>query len=414
MIRIIYQIMKNTPLFTFLLVCTLNLFSQTSFEKGYFINNSGEQIECLIKNLDLLYNPKSFIYKLTKNSSENKASITDVKEFGIYKISKYRRYNVKIDRSSENSDELSLTRSAEFNNDQLFLKVLLEGKASLYEYSESGLFRFFYKIDNVEQLIFKSYLSKDRFTIKRNERYKQQIVENLKCSDIKENRVKNLKYNSSSLIKLFEDYNKCKNTAFVNYTKNNTKKSDSQFNLSLNVSTNFLGFSILQAGFDEKFNDKVGLSFGVEAEYIMGFNNNKWAFVINPNYLTYSSIYNDLNERVTKADNSATINYSAIDIPIGMRHYMYLNNKSKFFINAFLVPNFTMKSKIRSINDVVNIRLDYDIKTDVNYAIGMGYKYNNKFSIELRTYTARDLINNFVTVESSLNSTSIVLGYTFF
>ncbi|WP_159947505.1 porin family protein [Polaribacter septentrionalilitoris] len=406
--------MKKTPLFTFLLVCTLNLFSQTSFEKGYFINNSGEKIECLIKNLDLLNNPKSFVYKLTKDSSENIATISNVKEFEIYKISKYERHTVKIDRSSENSNELSLTRKVKFTDEQLFLKVLLKGKASLYKYSEPGLLRFFYEIDDIKQLVFKSFLSSDRFTIKKNERYKQQILDNLKCSDIKENRIKKLEYKSSKLVKLFEDYNNCENANFVNYIKENTKKYKAQFNLSLNANVNLLGFSISELGFSASFNNKLALSLGVEAEYVLGFNNNKWAIVINPNYLSYSSMYDDLTDRITKADNSATINYSTIDVPIGIRHYIYLNDKSKFFVNTFLVSNFTMKSEIRSIGTNVNKPLNYDIETDMNYAFGVGYKYNNKFSIELRTYTARDLLNQFASKESSFNSTSVILGYTIF
>lgn len=406
--------MKKTIVLIFFLINYINYYSQTSFEKGYFIKNSGEKIECLIKNLDLLYNPKSIVYKLTKNSSEKKATINDVKEFEIYKISKYQRHTVKMDRSSENSVDLSLTRRVEFNEEQLFLKVLLEGKASLFEYSESGLLRFFYKIENVEQLVFKSYLSSDRFTIKKNERYKQQILDNLKCSDIKENRIKKLEYKSSKLIKLFEDYNNCENATFVNYIKKNTKKSTSQFNLSLNANANFLGFSISQPGFNESFNSKIALGFGVEAEYVMGFNNNKWAIVVNPSYLSYSSEYNDLTERITEADNSATINYTAIDIPIGVRYYMYLNDNSKFFVNTFLVPNFTMESEIRSIGTIVNRPLNFDIKTNINYAFGVGYKYNNKFSVELRSYSVRDLISNFITIGSSFNATSIILSYTIF
>ncbi|WP_298764295.1 outer membrane beta-barrel protein [uncultured Polaribacter sp.] len=406
--------MKKIIFITLINFYSISFYCQNSFEKGYFINNSDERIECYIKHLDLLYNPDNIIYKLSLNGKKNTATIENVKEFEIYKISKYERHTVKIDRSSENYKELSLNKKVKFTDEQLFLKVLIKGKASLYKYAEPGLLRFFYKTENIEQLVFKSYSSADRFTIKKNERFKQQILNNLKCSDIKKNRVIKLEYKSSKLIKLFEDYNNCENATFVNYTKENTKKSKAQFNLGINANANFFGFSISQPRFNESFDNKIALGFGVEAEYVMGFNNNKWAIVVNPSYLSYSSMYNDLTERITEADNSATINYSAIDIPIGLRYYMYLNDKSKFFVNSFYVPNFTMESEIRSIAAIVNRPLNFDIKTNINYAFGVGYKYNNKLSVELRYYSARDLTTNFVTIESSFNATSIILSYNIF
>ena len=148
--------------------------------------------------------------------------------------------------------------------------------------------------------------------------------------------------------------------------------------------------------------------------HIIGFNNNKWAFIIEPNYVNYSSKYNDTTERITDANNSAIINYRAIDLPIGLRHYVFLNKNSKLFINGVIVPNLTLKSEIRSINENVNNPLDFDGESDFNYALGLGYKYKDKFNIELRYSTARDLINQFAGIDSSLGSIAVILGYTLF
>ena len=45
-------------------IISLKGFSQIKFENGYFINNSDEKIECLIKNKDWDDNPVKFNYKL--------------------------------------------------------------------------------------------------------------------------------------------------------------------------------------------------------------------------------------------------------------------------------------------------------------------------------------------------------------
>ena len=78
---------------------------------------------------------------------------------------------------------MTYDKNPTFQEEQLFLKVLIEGKASLYEYVEVGLQRYFYTVDssNIEQLVFKSY-KVDRDLVAKNNMYKQQLYNDLKCS----------------------------------------------------------------------------------------------------------------------------------------------------------------------------------------------------------------------------------------
>ena len=401
--------MKKHLILTIALITYLNSFAQSSFKKGFFIKNSGEKIECLIEDLDLLYNPKSFTYKTSENSKEIKAFIDDVELFEIYNVAKYERHTLEIDRSSQQINKLSLTRKVKFNTEQLFLKFLVEGKASLYHYTEPNLSRFFYSNndDKVRQLVYKSYLTESG-DIKKNQKFRQQLLDNFYCENT--NKIKTLRYRKSDLSDFFIDYNNCVASNFTDYTFKNVKTSKSQFNFNVRVGFNVLSFEIKTITFETKTVSR----FGLELEYIIGFNNNKWAFIIEPNYVNYSSKYNDTTERITDANNSAIINYRAIDLPIGLRHYVFLNKNSKLFINGVIVPNLTLKSEIRSINENVNNPLDFDGESDFNYALGLGYKYKDKFNIELRYSTARDLINQFAGIDSSLGSIAVILGYTLF
>ncbi len=115
--------MKKLLLALFTLILSVNSSAQINFEKGYFINNSGDKTECLIKNIDWKNNPTEFLYKLLENDTPKTATIEMVKEFGINNISKYSRANVNIDRSSEMADKLSTNKSPVFNEEQLFLKT---------------------------------------------------------------------------------------------------------------------------------------------------------------------------------------------------------------------------------------------------------------------------------------------------
>lgn len=121
-----------------IMIISFNAIAQISFEKGYFISNNNQKIECLIKNMDWKDNPTKFLYKLEEDQNSKTATIQTVKEFGINNVSKYVRFSVSIDRSSENINELSDSRSPIFNNEILFLKTLVEAKASLYYYEASN------------------------------------------------------------------------------------------------------------------------------------------------------------------------------------------------------------------------------------------------------------------------------------
>jgi hypothetical protein len=394
-----------------LLFLTLTYFTnyaQTKFEKGYFINNSGERIECFIKNLDLLNSPKDFTYKLSETSKPYKATIHDAKVFEIYDIVKYERHTVDIDRSSELYYEISATRKAEFEEEQLFLKVLIEGKASLYHYAETNLSRFFYKNinSNLEQLVYKSYKENFDFDIKKNERYKQQLMNNLNCNNLKKTKFTNLKYQKNSLINFFIDYNKCIDAKYINYDIKKTKESKSYFNLNIrpgiNTSTVFSENGTSQIR-NLDYGTKTTARLGLELELVLGFNNNKWALIVEPTYQSYFSETEDSLNR------KKTINYTSIDIPFGIRHYMFLNDTSKFFINALIITDFPFNSEV----DVDNSNR-FEIDSVLNYGIGLGYKYNDRYSIEFKLISSRELLGNFFRFNVGYRSVSVILGYTIF
>lgn len=398
--------MKNSFFITVFIFINSNLFSQMSFEKGYFIKNSDEKVECFIKNKDLLYNPKNFTYKLTPSSEEVTLTIEDVKLFEIYDIVKYESHDVKIDRSSELLNQVSNSKKVEFNSERLFLKVLIEGEASLYQYSESNFLRFFFKknTSEVEQLVFKSFRSAYSTVLKKNEYFKQQLLNNLICEKIKTGKIKALKYRKSDLTDFFVLYNTCANSKMINYTVENLKKSKSILNTNIKAGVNFSSFFLagdISRIRDLKFENQLTLRLGFELEYVMPFNNNKWALIVEPTYNTsYKAAKEDTVGRETK------IEYTIIEIPFGLRHYMFLNENSKFFVNSSLVFDIPLNSEITGENN-------FEVSSVLNYSLGIGYKFKDKISLEFRTFTKRDLLGYF-TRTGDFSSSSLVIGYTLF
>ncbi len=393
-------------IFTLILLPLHAIIAQISYEQGYYIDNTGQKIKGQIKNLDWKNNPTEFDFKAQPDGESTTFTKTYAQEFGLPGKLKYRRANVKIDKSSSSLSTMDKDRNPKFVEEQLFLKCLVEGKASLYRYVSGNLSRFFYRIggDSIKPLIYKTYLVKDNKGIAKNERYKQQLLNDLKCSSITEGTIENLSYKNKDLERIFVKYNECSNAEFTQYEK---KKKQDLFNLNIRIGLNYTNLDIQRFSdygeiTETKLDAKTSLKVGLEAEYILPFNKNKWAMMAEPTYQYYSS-------EKTIGDGEAKIDYKSIELPIGLRYYMFLNPNSKIFINASYVFDFAFKSTID-----FEYGTDLQIQSRSNLALGVGYKFMDKYSLELRYGLNREILSNYSSYTSDYKSLSLLVGYTLF
>ena len=407
---------KNVALILIILAFSLKGYSQIIFEKGYFINNSNQKIECLIKNNDWKNNPETFEYKLSENSEPAIADVKSAKEFGIYSISKYIRSNVKIDKSKENLDDLSYDKEPTYVEEVLFLKVLVEGKSNLYYYVNGNLQRFYYNTDSsaIEPLVYKKYLVSEN-VVEENNQFKRQLWADLKCPTIGINKVENLHYKKNSILNFFMEYNKCSNS---NFTRYDGKVKKDLVNLTLRAHLNNSSAYIRNTAYTRNstadFGSKSTLGFGIEAEYIFPFNKNKWSIFVEPTYQNFKAeiITDDFFVATKKL--ISNINYSSIEVPLGIRHYLFLNKNSKLFINASYVFDFNLKSSIEIRRDDNTYYNSLLVNTLNNTSFGVGYKFKDKYSIETRYQTSRTLLSDYLFWDSSYTTASLIFGYSFF
>ncbi len=394
--------MKNKILF-FLLLCSLKGFSQIHFEKGNFVNNGGKKIDCLIENLDWRINPATITYKITQDSPEYVLNVNEVQEFNINNEVKYIRATVEIDKSSDKISNYSNVREPEFVTVTCFLKVLIEGKANLYQYVDNDKKRFFYATNQseIKQLIFKNY-AEDFNRIGVNNKYLQQLYNEFKCESITNNEIQKIKYNSSDLIYFFKKYNVCQGESYVDTEQHKHKK---MVRFSGIVQLNRTSLDINRDYYGKKigvYENKMSLGFGVDTELIMPFNKNKWSVFIQPTFNSYQS-------NGTFSGEKTSIDYNYIQIPLGVRYYMFLSDKSKMFLNAGFNAISNQKAKIE-----FETYDDLDLKTGPNLFLGMGFHFQNKFSAEVRFYSNRNILNYYANWDSNFANFSFVLGYTFF
>ena len=105
----------------------------------------------------------------------------------------------------------------------------------------------------------------------------------------------------------------------------------------------------------------------------------------------------------------AEVDYRSIELPIGLRHYFFLNEQSKLFVNGAFILDFIDDAFIY-FNDVPTFKLN----AILNYGLGVGYQYNNRFGVELRYHTNRELIKDFASWSSNYQTVSFIFGYSLF
>ncbi|AHM62046.1 tRNA modification GTPase [Flammeovirgaceae bacterium 311] len=390
--------MKKLIFFSLFTLFTFPALAQIRYEKGYFIDSTGHRTECLIKNVDWKNNPKEIEYKLSEQAESSTATVANITEFGIDNTSKYIAENVSIDRSGNSRTKLINDRNLNFVEEKLFLKVLIEGTASLYHYEDKELERFFYRTKSspLQQLVYKRYLVEDN-RIAVNAGFKQQLWTDLRHPEVDLHQLETLGYNKQHLSRYFLSYNNSKGQTSVSY---DTKSKADLFNLKIVPGTEytFLSMSNPYSTFRNGEYENINYRIGLEAEVIMPFNNGKWALFIEPTFQHFSG-KNQLKQR------EASIAYKSIEVPLAVRHYFFLNQQSRIFLNAGYIWDFPIASTID-----YRIGNDLEISSGSNFMGGAGISYR-KLSLEFRYQTGRNIVNDYNSWNANINKYSLLLAY---
>ncbi|MDH5368104.1 MAG: tRNA modification GTPase, partial [Cyclobacteriaceae bacterium] len=339
-----------------------------------------------------------------------KGDIASVKEFGVYGFSKYIRKNVKIDRSSNDYKKLTYEKDPILKQEVLFLKVIIEGKASLYYYEDRDIKRFFYSVTDtsINQLIHKRYLVDN--SVAHNNRFRQQIAIDVRCAETNMNSLKKVTYNLKILEKYFIKHNSCiGDTTMISFNKS---KSD-LLNLKITSGINMTSMSLDNHYYDDvyfntidfPFKENINLRFGFELEFIMPFHKNIWGITIEPTFQQLNT-----EKEFTSSifgTRTASIEFRSVEFPIGLRHYIFLNDKSKLFLNGIYIPylSFDFDSKI-NVESVSTL----DIFAKHSFAFGGGFEHD-RVSLEVRYYLRRELLSRYWYWSTDYNRLSFIVGY---
>ena len=172
--------------------------------------------------------------------------------------------------------------------------------------------------------------------------------------------------------------------------------------------------NIFQDSKDTDFGNKMAARIGIEAEFILPFNKNKWGIIIEPTYQYFKSEQSRATSNISGGFLVSKVDYKSIELPLGVRYYIYFNNQSKLFANLSYVLDFTKNSTIKFLRNDGSMLSELEIRARMNFALGIGYKYKDRYSLEIRYYTKRNILGEYLYWNSDYRTISILFGYSLF
>ena len=392
---------------------------QVKFVEGYIIKNGSKQ-KVFIKDLDWSNNPSDFSYKTNlKDNNIIVGNTSNIEEFGIGNYFRYISAKVQIDQSSSQVNKMTNYSEADFKSETVFLKQIIDGEAKLFSVQNNKFQRFFYRMGDgdIEPLVYKKYKLNES-QISENVEFKLKLSEDLKCSNLNADDFRSLSYNNKSLSNIFYQYNTCVNSSSITYARIDNEKG--YFNLAIKAGVFSLGLDVKEEGSglaldvrSVNMGKQTSIRLAAEIEYLLPFNKNKWAIFLEPGYQKFTAFENvnieSLNQNLNQ---SLSVDYQYVDVPFGLRHYMYINDTNKLFISAALSFALDLSSSTFNYEGNLGVR-DSNINSSANLVFGLGYNFNQKISIEARVNTARNITRDEAFLNSNFSSSGIILAYYF-
>lgn len=383
------------------LIFIANLLAQEVYETGYFIDNEGKRSDVLINNLDWKNNPKEFSFKANPSSGSEKKEISQVAEFGIGSTFKFVRATVQLDQSSNLDSFLSSSRNPEFVTETLFLKVLVEGKATLFQYEAKNLIRFFYKLDgsDIKPLVYKRYQTPQG--IAENKLYINELNTQLNTSDFNEADLEKIRYQPKYLSDYFKTFNNASSSDQLVFEKSNNEKP---FHFYARAGAIFSSFSVEKVSPNQvlyPFENPLGFHAGVQLEYVLPYRHKSWALLFEVNYQKTTS--NGIKNPETQ-----NLDFKAMEFPFGVRYYFLNRTWGRLYANSAFVITRNLDSSIQVDN--FNIELTKNHRF-LNFGLGFSA---NRFQIEYRRDVPRNLDYFYPNWKAMINNNYLLVGFRLF
>lgn len=393
-------------------------YSQIRFESGYIVTTNNQKIICLIKNGDWRNTPESFDYRISEDAATQKATTNNTTEVSVAGQT-FTRFTVNMDRSSDELSSISTNSEPILSRETVFLKLLVKGDACLYKYYDAISLRYFYTTNVTYEpvaLTYKMYRGENN-KILYNKTYKSALQKLMSSKVADPQLYKNLDYKDKDMIALFRKYNGLTEESTIN----TTPVLKGKLHLKVGAEARMIS---LEADFmasvssNYKFDSKVIPAFGAEVEWIMPFNRNKWGLFFAPYYHTYkNSGTKTFGTGNSTVENKWSARYTAVELNLGGRYYMYLSEDARIFLNGGFVFskgfNDSGLNYTRTLDGTTTLSVQAFTKQQSSFFAGVGFAYKN-ISGEIRYHGKHSINGGYGGWASEYGGVGLLIQYSIF
>lgn len=396
------------PRFLFTLVfviLTMRAIGQISFEPGYFVDVSGRRVECLIRNEKWKNNPYRVQFKRGETEHIETASPKTWKQFGFSDGTVYESKRTEIEQSSNRLNDLDDRRGPVFKSDTVFLRLIVTGKAALYQYEEENKLLFFIQVDGdtLVPLVNKMYRVTVTNTqgsqngggsekVARNELYRGQLRTALNCPHIDDRQILSMRYTQKSLVEFVSHYNGCQSDQPTVSLPSIEKRVLLQLNIRAGAAMNAMDVISGPSLAMHKIGPSMSSRIGLEAEIALPSRGNRWGIIVETSYQSFGAT--DVTPGLI-----LDLKYNTVDLSVGPRYRVHSGKNSSVFFNGGFAYAFSLDSRI-----LINNYYELECNALPYYWIGAGFQWM-RLSAEFRYLTPRDPMNKYRAWPSTLSGT---------
>lgn len=413
--------MKNLLLLLSTMLLSSALFAQKDYESGYYISNDGVKSEGYIKTSNFrMANDESFNgldFKKSLDQDAIKIDKSAVSEFGVDQKIKIQKRKALIDDVSFFKD-YSYEKSFSLQEKVVFLNVLVEGNATLYSYDGGQGIKYLWKKvdqdDIVKQFLYKKYY-KSASLLTENNTFREQLFNNIKCTNQTYPDFLNLKYDKTAFVAIFDKYNKCNNGNSIIYKAVEERKITVRGSIFFGY--NFAKFQIVNST-PERSAERFSMpSFGAEVEVLTM--SNKLGFFFSGAYRkaeASSAVTIDLSEfNPNTTTNTVKLDTGMLDFVLGSRYYFSLGKAGSLFLGGGLGINIPLSNNLidyqtNNFNDLSAVAVEVTMQSKPFVRLQLGYIFNDHYGINFHYDTPKNLLGD---DKAKLQEAGINFKYTF-
>ncbi len=389
--------MKKTLFFALTIFSTFTLSAQNNLKKGYYIDISGHRNDGYINvsGLGSLNEVNSEIeFSPQPDGATSPVNTKTISEIGVENSARLIKYEIQLDDTNYR-DISNTNKYPQFAAAIVFVKVLLDGKASLLAYEGHNGTKYFYMAQGgkPQQLMYKKY--NENGVVRENASFRQFLYDNMKSGGMAFGKFSELNYNEEDLLRIFEAFNTSQHGESQVF-KTEEKSWPLHWAIMAGVYNTDAKFERDDNNIYSTDDSSVAYDIAIEVEYLpsgksLGFFGVLGCEILNSKFeVENPSAHTSVNDKIKSP---------IFDIGAGVRYHFGLSKKSGLFVDAALVYSISssIDENVMLVSDggeeSSTSRQTYDTSNSFIGIAGAGFIFSEKYGLALRYETPRVILD---------------------